>query len=346
MDWESARIAVLGAAGAVGREILPLLESRRVPPAGLTLLGSARSAGTRVRYCREDLIITEATDRSFEQCDLALFAASGEAARRFAPAASNAGTIVIDNSSAFREDPAIPLIVPEVNAHAMGSGEPPRLIANPNCSTILLLVAIAPIHRAFGVMRLVVSTYQAASGAGAEAMDELLASTRAALAGEPFEPSVFAEPAGFNCFSHDSPVDLGTGENIEERKMRSETEKILGPGAPLLSSTCIRVPVLRAHTETVNLTLSLPTSETDFRGVLAVAPGVSLIDDRSSNRFPTPLQAAGGANILVGRIRPDPTQSSEGKAHTGYSLMLAGDQLLKGAALNAVQIADLVMPRL
>ncbi|MEM1331560.1 MAG: aspartate-semialdehyde dehydrogenase [Planctomycetota bacterium] len=346
MEWSSIRIAVLGASGAVGREILPLLAERGVRPDRLSLLGSARSAGTTMEFRDHVALVTEASDRSFEDADLALFAASGSAALRFAPIASSSGACVIDNSSAFREDPETPLVIPEVNASVLGEARPPLLIANPNCSTILLLVAVAPLVRAFGVRRLVVSTYQAASGAGAEAMAELEAGTRAALSGEKFEPRVFAQPAAFNCFSHDSEIDVEAGENVEERKMRSESRKILGLPDLAMTTTCIRVPVLRAHTETVAIELERPATEPEVRELLETAPGVRVIDDRAENRFPTPLDASGGADVLVGRLRPDPSLPSEGDAHHGYCLMLSGDQLLKGAALNAVQIADLVLPKL
>lgn len=342
MDLTQTTVAVIGATGAVGLEILDVLAGRGVPADRVRALASARSAGKTCAYGETSLTVAEVSPGAFAGCGVVLLAASAEAARRWAPVALGAGADVVDNSSAFRMDPDTPLVVPEVNADAL----PPasagtRLIANPNCSTIIMLMAVTPLYRAFGCRRLVVSTYQAVSGAGAAAMDELTSQTRAVLAGEQAKPEVFGEVCAFNVFSHDSEIDPETGRNLEEEKLIRETKKIWGDGSVQVTGTCMRVPVLRAHTESINITLATPASESEVRGVLADAPGVVVQDDRSANRFPTPLRTSGGDPVLVGRIRPDAgaTLDTDGRTDR-FDLICCGDQLRKGAALNAVQIAE------
>ncbi|MEM9346529.1 MAG: aspartate-semialdehyde dehydrogenase [Planctomycetota bacterium] len=345
-------VAIVGATGAVGQEFLRVLDQRSFPLGGLKLLASARSAGKSVEFQGEPIVIDELTEKSFEGVDIALFSAGGSISKQYAQVAVDAGAVVVDNSSAFRMTDGVPLIVPEVNAEAiaeanigLGEGQQAGIIANPNCSTIILLLAVTPIHRAVGVNRLVVSTYQAASGAGAAAMAELEQQTREVLAGDEPTCDIFPQQYAFNLFSHNSPLK-DNGYNEEELKMVHETHKIWGqPPAgssgkrTAITATCIRVPVMRAHAESINLTLDMPLTEDDARQLLAAAPGVSLIDDRENNRFPTPLDASHIDDVFVGRIRRDLSQP-QGQ---GLDLFVCGDQVRKGAALNAVQIAELLL---
>lgn len=356
----SPSVAVVGATGAVGREILAVLEQRRFPHALLHAFASAKSAGERLPYRGGEVVVEALTDDSLAGIDIALFSAGSGISKQFGPKAAAAGTIVIDNSSAFRMDDGIPLIVPEVNASAMaalvsahrsaierGGTRIGGIIANPNCSAIVMLVALDPIRRAFGIERIIVSTYQAASGAGAKGIAELESQTRAVLAGGQAVPEFFHEPYAFNLFSHNTAVDPERGMNVEELKMIDESRKIWGDPNLRLSPTCIRVPVLRAHSESINVTLTRPASLNEFRAAFENAPGVQLIDDRAANRFPTPLKASGGDDVLVGRIRTDPSApdrdsgaSDHGQRSLAFNLFVCGDQLRKGAALNAVQIAE------
>lgn len=340
-------IAVVGATGAVGREALSLLAARGVPAAGVRALASARSAGAAVPYGATEVRAAELHPRAFEACSLAVFAADAQTAREFAPLALHEGALVVDNSSAFRLRPDVPLVVPEVNgrlaaeAAASGGG---RLVANPNCTTIILLVALEPLRRAFGIEAIDVVTYQAVSGAGLAGMEELLDQTRASFASDAQPrngPGVFPEPCAFNVFSHDSAVDHDTGVNGEERKVIDETRKIWGDPAIRITPTCVRVPVLRAHTEAVTVTLSAPVSELEVHQALAAGEGLELVDDRAANRFPTPRKASGRDPVLVGRIRPDPGEPADARARRRrWCLLVCGDQLRKGAALNAIQIAE------
>lgn len=335
------RIAVVGATGAVGVEALSILRERGIPAERLVALASERSSGRTIAYGHEALTVSPTTPAAFEGVDLALFCATAGVAREFVPRAIGCGAVVVDNSSAFRADPRVPLIVPEVNRARLLGDRPAQLVANPNCSTILLLVAIEPLRRAWGISRLVVSTYQAVSGAGASAIDELKSQAGEVLAGRSAAPQVFTEPCAFNVFSHNSAVDPVTGLNVEEKKLIDETRRIWANPAVLISPTCVRVPVVRAHSESVTLTLDAPASEAEVRGAIASGEGIRIIDDRAGNNFPTPLKAAGGDDVLVGRIRPDPATAPEPDGRTrGWQLFLCGDQLRKGAALNAVQIAE------
>jgi len=327
-----AKIAILGATGAVGREFLRILGERGVAPEGLRLLASARSAGNTCTYCGQELSVEQVGPDSFTGVDVALFSAGAEVSREWAPVAIDAGARVVDNSSAFRMNDDVPLVVPEINAAAIGDA---RLIANPNCSTIIMNMAVWPLHSRHPVQRIVVSTYQAASGAGRRAMLELEGQTRDVLGGKPAKPDVFPVRCAFNLFSHNTPIDA-QGYNTEEIKMVQETRKIFAQPDMAITATCIRVPVLRAHSETINLTFREPITAQEVREILLQAPGLTLMDDRENNRFPTPIDATGRDDCLVGRIRQDISQP-DGR---GIDLFICGDQLRKGAALNAVQIAE------
>lgn len=330
-------VAIVGASGAVGQELLAVLEQRRFPLRSLRLLASPRSAGRTVRFRERTYTLETLRGDSLRGVQLALFSAGAAVSREFAPAAASSGTLVVDNSSAFRADPDVPLVVPEVNAGALQRHA--GIIANPNCSTIILVVPLWPLHRRYGVRRAVVCTYQAASGAGARAMDELVSQTRAVLAGGEPRPEIFPEPCAFNVFSHNSAVGED-GLNVEERKMNSETRRIFGDASIAIAPTCMRVPVLRAHTEAVSVEFREPVEPAEARRILAEAPGVRLVDYPQENRFPTPLRASGQDEILVGRLRLDPSVPGG----RGLQFICAGDQLRKGAALNAVQIAERLFP--
>lgn len=338
-------VAVVGATGAVGREFLRVMEDRRFRCTELRLLASPRSAGSTLLYRGEPHPVSVLGDRSFDGIDLAFFSAGGPVSRQHAPAAVERGAVVVDNSSAFRMVEGVPLVIPEVNPEALDAVRGrPAIIANPNCSTIIMLVAVDPLRRAFGVRRVIVSTYQAVSGAGAAAMDELDRQARAVLDGRPVEPRMFTEPCAFNCFSHDSKMDPATGRNIEEQKMVDEARKMWGDPSVRILATCIRVPVARAHSESIVVELDRPASEEEVRRALGAAPGLRVLDDRGANVFPTPLKASGRDEVLVGRIRADESlePGRDGK-HRGWALWACGDQIRKGAALNAVQIAEMVM---
>lgn len=330
-------IAIAGATGAVGTEFLKLLEERDFPLGKLTLLASARSAGRRIRFQGEELPVEELTAGSFDGVDIAFFSAGGGRSKEFAPAAVASGAVVIDNSSAFRLDPGVPLVVPEVNPD--DALQHRGIIANPNCSTIILLMALAPLHRLSPVRRVVVSTYQAASGAGASAMRELEEQARSFLAGEPVTREIFPHQIAFNLFSHNTVIDE-SGYNEEERKMVKETRKILHEPDLAVTATCIRVPVLRAHSESINIEFAAERpSLAAIHDALTAFPGVTVVDDREKNRFPMPLDASGKDDVLVGRIREDISHPR------GVDLFVAGDQILKGAALNGFQIAQLLIER-
>jgi aspartate-semialdehyde dehydrogenase len=329
-------VAIVGATGAVGMEMIGCLEQRRFPLAELRLLASARSAGKTLKFRGEPLTVRELTEASFDGVELALFSAGSAISKKFAPLAVRAGAVVVDNSSAFRMDPEVPLVVPEINPLAARGHR--GIIANPNCTAIISITPLWPIHQANRIVRLLISSYQAASGAGAAAMEELRESTRAYLEGRAFEPRVLPHPYAFNVFSHNTRIDPATGYNEEETKVREETRKIFGDGELRISATCIRVPVLRAHAVAITFECERPISPDEVRRLIAGAPGVKLVDDRERNYFPMPRDASGGDPILVGRIRQDVSDPS-GRS---IALFVAGDQLLKGAALNAVQIAELL----
>lgn len=333
---QSYRVAILGATGAVGAELLELLHSRNFPLAELKLLASERSAGSKLPFGGEMLTVEAVEARSFDNVDLVLASAGGSTSKFWAPKAVAAGAVVIDNSSAFRMDATVPLVVPEVNPEAVVSHR--GIIANPNCTTILMAVAVWPLHKVRPVKRIVVATYQSASGAGARAMEEMKAQARAILAGETPKTEIFPYPLAFNLFPHNTPInDLGYCE--EEMKMVNETRKIFGTDEIKISATCIRVPVLRAHSEAINLEFAEPFSAIEAREILNQANGVKLVEDWQANYFPMPAEASGKDEVLVGRIRQDISHPC------GLEMWLSGDQIRKGAALNAVQIAELLVAK-
>ena len=332
-------VAVVGATGAVGVEFLRCLEERNFPLAELRLFASARSAGKSMTFRGHSIPVHELTEQSFAGVDIALFSAGGSISKEFGPIAVRAGAVVVDNSSAFRMTPDVPLIVPEINPEQINHHK--GIIANPNCSTIIAIVPLWPLHKINRITRLVAATYQAASGAGAAAMQELLDATKAALDGLDYPPTVLPHPYAFNVFSHNASVDPLTGYNEEEMKMVNETRKIFADPDIRISATCVRVPVLRAHCEALNIEFTSPIEAGKVRDILSRAPGVKVVDQREKNYFPMPRDASGQGDILVGRIRndlSDPTGRS-------IAMFVAGDQLLKGAALNAVQIAELLVAK-
>jgi aspartate-semialdehyde dehydrogenase len=332
-------VAVVGATGAVGVEIVQCLEKRRFPLSSLRLFASARSAGQRMTYAGQSLVVEELREEALNGIDIALFSAGGSISRRFAPLLAQAGTIVVDNSSAFRMEPDVPLVVPEINADAIAGHR--GIIANPNCAAILTITPLWPVHKVNRIERLIISTYQAASGAGAAAMEELRQSTRAYLAGEHYEPKVLPHPYAFNVFSHNTRIDPQTGYNEEETKVIQEARKIFNEPSLRVSATCVRVPVLRAHCISATFDCERPITPEEVREIIAKAPGVKLVDDVERNYFPMPKDASGQDDLLVGRIRRDLSDPS-GRS---ISLFIAGDQLLKGAALNAVQIAERLLEK-
>jgi aspartate-semialdehyde dehydrogenase len=329
-------VAIVGATGAVGVELLRCLEQRRFPLSELRLFASSRSAGKRLEFRGQPLTVRELGADSFAGVDIALFSAGGATSKRFAPLAVRAGATVIDNSSAFRMDAEVPLVVPEINAHTVRSHR--GIIANPNCCAIISITPLWPVHRVNRIVRLMLATYQAASGAGAAAMAELRESTRAYLEDRAYEPQVLPHPYAFNLFSHNTRIDPATGYNEEETKVMQETRKIFADATMRITATCVRVPVLRAHSVAATFECERPITPAEVRELLAGAAGVKLVDDPGRNYFPMPHDATGRDEILVGRIRQDLSDPS-GRS---ISLFVAGDQLLKGAALNAVQIAEIL----
>ena len=327
------RVAVLGATGAVGQELLALLEERRFPVAELLPLASPRSAGQELGWKGETITVQPVQEGCFAGVDLVLASAGGSVSRELAPRAVAAGAVVIDNSSAFRLDPAVPLVVPEVNPAA--ALEHRGIIANPNCTTILLTLALAPLAARRPLRRVVVSTYQSASGAGARAMEELRQLSRTVLDGGEPVSAVLPHSLAFNLFLHNSPLEA-SGYCEEELKMLNETRKIMGLPDLRLSATCVRVPVLRAHSEAVNIEFGEPFPVAEARELLAAAAGVELIEDFGANRFPMPTDVTGRDPVAIGRIRQDLSDPN------ALELWLCGDQIRKGAALNAIQIAELL----
>jgi aspartate-semialdehyde dehydrogenase len=326
-------LAIAGVTGAVGQEFLKILEKRDFPFDSLKMLASSRSAGKKIEFKGKEYVVEELSKKSFTRVDIALFSAGAARSKEFAPAAVEAGTVVVDNSSAFRMDPNAPLVIPEINPQKIRENK--GIIANPNCSTIIGIVPVWPLHKANPVKRMVVSTYQAASGAGYQAMLELENQSREILQGKEPICKAFRYQIAFNCFSHDSALGPN-GYNLEEMKMVNETRKIFDCPEIAITCTCIRIPVLRAHCESINLEFTEAITSNQVRDLLSTAPGVSVLDDRENNRFPMPIDATGKDDILVGRIRQDESIPE----NRGINIWVAGDQLRKGAALNAVQIAE------
>ena len=329
----SQHVAIAGATGAVGTEFLKLLEARDFPMKSLRLLASSRSAGSKLKFRGENLEVEELTPKSFKGIDIAFFSAGGSRSKEFAPHAVDSGAVVIDNSSAFRMDEKVPLVVPEINPKQ--AFEHQGLIANPNCSTIQMVVALNPIHRAANIQRVVVSTYQAVSGAGASAMEELKQQLRAWANDEPMKQEVFPTQIAFNLFPH-IDVFQDNGYTKEEMKMVHETRKIMNAPNMQISATCVRVPVLRAHSEAVWVETEKPLSESKARELFKKEPGIVVQDERESGGYPTPWHITETQETYVGRIRKDISHPN------GLTFWVVADQLYKGAALNAIQIAEVL----
>jgi len=322
-------LAVVGATGAVGHEILDVLERRNFPAASIKLLASERSAGKKIHFCGQDLEVEAVTEDSFEEVDLAFFSAGATRSKEFIPHALRAGTVVVDNSSAYRMKEDVPLVVPEVNAADIE--EQHGLIANPNCCAAILAVAIWPLHLKYRIKRITVSTYQSASGAGASALEELQRQMQEIGEGKEPTTEVFPYPLAGNVFSHNTPV-AKNGYNDEENKLAQEIRKIFHEPDMEIIPTCIRVPVPRAHSESIVIDTELPISTDEAREILAASPGIKIVDDHESGHYPMPVEASGDLDVHVGRIR--------GANSHSLALFVSGDQLLKGAAWNAVQIGE------
>ncbi len=324
-------IAVVGATGAAGTELLRVLERRNFPVASLRLIGSKRSAGKSVRFREEPISVQELDDRSFDKIDIAFFSAGGDVSRNYVPMACQSDAIAIDKSSAFRMDPHVPLVIPEINAEDVRQNR--GVIANPNCTTTVMLMALYPLHCVFGVRRVFATSFQAVSGSGARGIEEL----KRQVAGKDLQPSpeLYPHPIAFNLLPHIDAF-LESGYTKEEAKMQGEAQKIMHLPGLRISATCVRVPVYRAHSVAVSAEFERVISVEQAREVLAKARGLELVDEPQSNRYPMPLSVAGKDNCQVGRVRLDCAFEN------GLSFWVSGDQLLKGAALNAVQIAELL----
>jgi aspartate-semialdehyde dehydrogenase len=333
---QSYRVAILGATGAVGSELLALLDERNFPLSELKLLASPRSAGSTLTFKGQELPVEAVSAAAFDGIDIVLASAGGSISKAWAEAIVAAGAVMIDNSSAFRMDPTVPLVVPEVNPQAAAHHR--GIIANPNCTTILMAVAVYPLHQIQPIRRIVAATYQSASGAGARAMEEVKAQAQAILNGQTPPTESFPYPLAFNLFPHNTPLNE-QGYCEEELKMVNETRKIFGTPDLRVTATCVRVPVLRAHSEAINLEFDQPFDVALARQAMVKAPGVKLVEDWVNNYFPMPIDASGQDDVLVGRIRQDISHEN------GLELWLCGDQIRKGAALNAIQIAELLVSK-
>ena len=329
-------VAVVGATGAVGSEMVATLEKNKFPVKNLTLLASARSVGKTLTYKGEDIPIAELKEDSFKGIDIGLFSPGGAVSQKFAPIAAASGCVVIDNTSAFRMDPDVPLVVPEVNAHAIKFYKNKGIIANPNCSTIQMVVVLKPLHDAARIKRVVVSTYQAVSGTGKKAIFELEQQVLAIYNNKPIEKKVYPWQIAFNCLPHIDSF-LENGYTKEEMKMVNETKKIMEDDAIAVTATTVRVPVFYGHSESVNIEFEKDVTPDEARRLLSKAPGVKVVDDPSKNKYPLAIEAAGKDDTFVGRIRRD-----ESVAH-GLNLWVVADNIRKGAALNAVQIAEVLI---
>ncbi len=330
------KVAVLGSTGAVGCELLRILDERNFPVHELVLLSSSRSAGKKIKWKDKEYITQEVNQESFSKVDLVFASAGGSISKKWLPYIRKQNAILIDNSSAFRLDKDIPLVVPEVNSEAVFNHK--GVIANPNCTTILLTLVLAPLNRISKIKRVIVSTYQSASGAGQLAMEELKFLSKNYLDNKPQKSKILPYPLAFNLFLHDSPM-LQNNYCEEEMKMINETRKILNNPNLLLTATCVRVPVLRSHSESVNIEFSEAVEPTDAINKLTNSKGIKLIQDFETNRFPMPLDVQEKDNIAVGRIRKDLSNPN------ALELWLCGDQIRKGAALNAVQIAEILLKK-
>lgn len=333
---KNVNVAILGATGAVGKELLELLAERKFPVKNLRLLASPRSAGKTIVFDGHEITVEAVNENSFQNIDILLASAGGSTSKAYAQQAVAAGAVVIDNSSAFRMNNDVPLVVPEINPEAAAQHQ--GIIANPNCTTILMGVAIYPLHQLQPIKRIVVATYQSASGAGARAMEEAQTQAKDILDGKQPKAEVLPYPIAFNLFPHNSPLNE-QGYCEEEMKMVNETRKIFNAPELKVTATCIRVPILRAHSEAINIEFEQPFAVDKAREIIAAAPGVKLVEDWQSNYFPMPIDATGEDPVLVGRIRQDISDEN------GLELWLCGDQIRKGAALNAIQIAELLLEK-
>ena len=332
---KSFNVAVAGATGAVGNQMISCLEKRGFPIDNIKLLATRRSAGRKLRFNSEEIPVEELTETSFRGVDIGIFSAGGATSQKYAPFAAKDGCVVIDNSAAWRMDPDVPLVVPEVNPHAVAEYSKKGIIANPNCSTIQMVVALAPIHRKVGIKRVVVSTYQAVSGTGKKAIDELHNQTKAILNFLEPETNVYPHRIAFNCLPQ-IDVFLDNGYTKEEMKMVKETQKILEDDSIAITATTVRVPVFFSHSESVNVETRNPISPDAVRALLEDAPGVTVIDDPARNLYPMAIDAAGRDETFVGRIRADESIPN------GINLWVVSDNIRKGAATNAVQIAEVL----
>lgn len=329
-------VAVAGATGVVGHQMLACLEERNFPIASIKMLASSRSKGKSIEFKGEQFVVEELTEDSFHGVDIAFFSAGGGTSLKFSPHAARSGCVVIDNSKAWRMDPDVPLVVPEVNPHAVADYKKKGIIANPNCSTIQMVVALAPIHRRAKIKRIVVSTYQAVSGTGKAALDELLDQTHAYVKSEKMINKVYPHRIAFNCLPHIGPF-LDNGYTEEEMKMVHETRKILEDNTIAVSATTVRVPVFYSHSEAVNIETEKPISPEEVRALLEKQPGVRVVDNPRENRYPMPIDAAGQDLTLVGRIRRDESVKN------GIDMWVVADNIRKGAATNAIQIGEILV---
>ncbi len=335
MGQKKINIALAGATGAVGDQMITCLEEREFPIKSIKLLASRRSAGRKLNFNGQSIEVEELTENSFKGIDIALFSAGGSTSKKFAPIAAKSGCIVIDNSSAWRMDPAVPLVVPEVNPQAIADYTNKGIIANPNCSTIQMVVALFPIHKQFKIKRIVVSTYQAVSGTGKKAIAELFDQTRAMINFLDIKKNVYPHRIAFNCLPHIDQFEEN-GYTKEEMKMVNETRKIMEDDTIGITATTVRVPVFFSHSEAVNVETVKPVSAARVQDLLKNAPGVKLVDDPSNNLYPLAIDAAGHDLTFVGRIRDDESLEN------GINLWIVADNIRKGAATNAVQIAELL----
>lgn len=333
MTGKKYNVAVAGATGAVGMEMLKTLEKRNFPVKNLKLLASCRSVGRKMTFRGEAYIVEQLKSDSFKGIDIALFSAGASCSKEFSHNAIKAGAIVVDNSSAFRMDPGVPLVVPEVNPDDIKKHK--GIIANPNCSTILMVIPVYPLHKAKGLKRIIASTYQAASGAGTRATIEMEEQTRDILTGKKAAPAIFPHQIAFNLFPH---IDIFTDNAYtrEEMKMLHEGRKIMHISDLMVSCTCVRIPVYRAHSESLLLEFENEIDPEEAREILSKAPGLKIVDNVSEKLYPMPIDASGKDEVLVGRIRQDISRNDK----RGLAIFISGDQILKGAALNAVQIAE------
>jgi aspartate-semialdehyde dehydrogenase len=336
MKKEKYNVAVVGATGAVGTTMLEVLEERNFPVDRLKLLASERSFGSALKFKGKEIPVQVLAEDSFQGVDIALFSAGGSISERFAPIAAKAGAVVVDNTSAFRMHPDVPLVVPEVNPKDIAKYKQIGIIANPNCSTIQMVVALKPIHDAVKVRRVIVSTYQSTSGAGKRAMDELADQTRALFSGGEIEKKKFPHRIAFNCLPH-IDVFLDNGYTKEEMKMVNETKKIMGDDAIAVTATCVRVPVFFGHSESVNVETEKKLSAREARHLLEKAPGIKVVDDPTHNKYPLAIDAAGSDEVYVGRLRDDES------VENGLNMWIVSDNIRKGAATNAIQIAEILI---